>query len=462
MTNKQRIIELVRKNVITMEEALELLEASSQSNESIEENETIQEVAPSTEESITTDEESSAYSLEKLREQLRHKQEDLTIVEQRLRELEIFSELDDLTEEMHQQLDELKGSRIVLEQEIATLQEEINLIERVSSSQETADKIFNEEVSESVKKISEEAKQIGKHTQKVVTDVVKGVFKDFSWDSWNIDTKHFKMNAFWKKSIDVPFEERVEVDELSDVAIELISGDIDVSSHHEDYVLLTGEACIYGESDESEEFNIYDYITLEIEDGHLRIVFDPMLKDVHVYLPDKQLDKVAIITTSGDIDSEAIQANEFVVCTKSGDVKLKQVHGEVIQVEINSGDVLLQRVDVCDVRIQTMSGDIRVDGVFENLNIDTLSGDILVTQREAKSGEFRLVSMSGDIKVAVPPQSNVNIHTEVVTGEIRHRLSNCQVSDTKQLIERQLVENVSEVTIDTKTKSGDIYYKDHV
>ena len=147
MTEKERIIELVKNNVISMDEALQLLEAAAKndhqaqvtSNEFIEEYKNAQkdieekvEASQLTQTPATDVQEEQAQQViqekfEQASEELAKKQEALVIAEQRLREIEIFAELDDLTEDMKTQQANLMAKIDHLEAEIEELSIEIDI-----------------------------------------------------------------------------------------------------------------------------------------------------------------------------------------------------------------------------------------------------------------------------------------------------------------------------------------------
>ena len=218
MTEKERIIELVKNNVISMDEALQLLEAAAKndhqaqvtSNEFIEEYKNAQkdieekvEASQLTQTPATDEQEEQAQQViqekfEQASEELVKKQEALVIAKQRLREIEIFAELDDLTEDMKTQQANLMAKIDHLEAEIEELSIEID-IKRQEMRQNTQSQIkkmvedTTEQVTKAAKNFGEEAKKEGKNLQKTIMGYVK------DWAS-NFDMKEFNVNVPWVKS----------------------------------------------------------------------------------------------------------------------------------------------------------------------------------------------------------------------------------------------------------------------
>src|SRR5699024_8021980 len=179
---------LVKNNVISMEEALQLLEAAVKNdqqaqvttNEFIEEYKNAQKEiedkveAPQLTEMPTTDEQEEQAQqviqekFEQVSEKLAKKQEALVIAKQRLREIEIFAELDDLTEDMKTQQANLMAKIKRLEAEIEELSIEID-IKRQEMRQNTQSQIkkmvedTTEQVTQAAKNFGEEAKKEGKN-----------------------------------------------------------------------------------------------------------------------------------------------------------------------------------------------------------------------------------------------------------------------------------------------------------
>ncbi len=119
---------------------------------------------------------------------------------------------------------------------------------------------------------------------------------------------------------------------------------------------------------------------------------------IRIEIPkDRLFQKIALFTTSGDIQVPEIKADSIKFNMVSGDCEFDTIEAPSFVCTMVSGDVEGGNIMAEDVRLETVSGDISVDFlVSETTKIDTVSGD--VTIHEAK-GNVSSTSVSGDVIV---------------------------------------------------------------
>ena len=162
-----------------------------------------------------------------------------------------------------------------------------------------------------------------------------------------------------------------------------------------------------------------------------RLPFTPST-DVTVEMPAGG--RVSIKTASGDV-RVSVPLDELFVKVAASDVRVGIVHGSCT-VKSASGGVALERAG--DAQLASASGDIRVDRVDTDLAATTASGDITVGSfgrtaiLKTASGEIVVdrfeaadldtKSMSGSIRVGLPPGLEVDADLQSLSGSIRNEL----------------------------------------
>lgn len=125
---------------------------------------------------------------------------------------------------------------------------------------------------------------------------------------------------------------------------------------------------------------------------------------------------MTLTTTSGDVDARNT-FNGITIQTASGEVKLRDAAGNIF-VKTTSGDIQLN--DVADsLNLQSTSGEITIrDGHNAQLTASTTSGDIQYNGDLARGDTNTIKSISGEVKVRLPNNSDLRIDTKTTSGEV--------------------------------------------
>lgn len=155
-----------------------------------------------------------------------------------------------------------------------------------------------------------------------------------------------------------------------------------------------------------------------------------------------ELSHLSVATASGDVRVSGSVQGDFEAKSASGDLKLHNV-GRNVFAATASGDVLVGDVGG-DLRFNSASGDLHagaVDGVVE---IKSVSADATIA---AVAGHtVRARTLSGDVRLGIPPGRKVDLEMQTLSGEVINRLATSpdSVGRRKPLV------------ISIKTVSGDL------
>jgi hypothetical protein len=160
-------------------------------------------------------------------------------------------------------------------------------------------------------------------------------------------------------------------------------------------------------------------------------------------------DRLDVRTASGEVVAGHV-AGAALAQTASGTVRIRSIGGE-LSARSASGDIEIDSVAGPAV-VHSTSGDVRVHVAATDIQVRTVSGDVLVA--DATRGSAEIVSVSGDVEIAVHPGTGASINLNTVSGDTR---SDLEISDSP-------VEDAAEggehprasLDIRVRTTSGDI------
>jgi Toastrack DUF4097 len=130
-----------------------------------------------------------------------------------------------------------------------------------------------------------------------------------------------------------------------------------------------------------------------------------------------ELGEVSVRTASGDIK----------LATARGDVQVKTASGDVVvgalpapaSIATVSGDLSAERVEA-SLNGRSVSGDVTVGTVAGELGFSTTSGDVEV--KTVESGDVRIQTVSGDVRIGVARGTRVWIDAASVSGDLGSEL----------------------------------------
>jgi DUF4097 and DUF4098 domain-containing protein YvlB len=117
-------------------------------------------------------------------------------------------------------------------------------------------------------------------------------------------------------------------------------------------------------------------------------------------------------TASGNIDfqtTERLRAK-----TASGRIRGDLVDGDA-QCVTASGSIKISRL-MDRAELSTASGDVRIGECAGPVHCATLSGTVRIEQMTGPTAKFK--SMSGDVKVGIPPRTRVELDAESMSGKV--------------------------------------------
>lgn len=125
-----------------------------------------------------------------------------------------------------------------------------------------------------------------------------------------------------------------------------------------------------------------------------------------------------VATASGDCRVGGSVATDVEARTASGDISLRDVGGDLVVTTV-SGDVAVDDVGA-DLRYNSAGGDIRAAAVAGSVEAKTVSGNLTI--RKASGRSVRVSSLSGDVRLGIPPGRIVDLDMQTVSGTVANRI----------------------------------------
>ena len=121
-------------------------------------------------------------------------------------------------------------------------------------------------------------------------------------------------------------------------------------------------------------------------------------------------------TVSGDVDAQG-SAAKVELATVSGDIQFKgdapKIEGRTV-----SGNIRVAAESVT-AELTAVSGDLEIKaGSLRNLELKTVSGDILVRGRFGTAGRFDLKTKSGDVRIVQPTNAQAKFAFRSLSGDL--------------------------------------------
>ena len=127
-------------------------------------------------------------------------------------------------------------------------------------------------------------------------------------------------------------------------------------------------------------------------------------------------------SASGDIRAVRLSGQQFKAVSQSGDISVSDAAVPNVTVETVSGDAEVKSVTGSTLRVRSVSGDVHVtETTFDQqTDVDCVSGSITFEPRGPLSnGQMRFTAVSGDIDLALPPETNATLEITTKGGDVK-------------------------------------------
>ena len=515
MKERERVLELVKKGILTSEEALILLEnmATEKDEKQIEkaaEKVDTQNIGTTNKEDQVADlmdalekgesegptvdsfEENTQDSAEKDRENLERILDELATKANRasaeldevneIGTLDTKEELDALTEDEQVQRKDLHVLLAQLEEKLATqstektaLEEELKNIRKEQWKgqwNDTKEKVSSQFSEEWKDQATDTFNQVGGKVAEVggqVGEFLKKTFNSFS-DTMNdnVEWKDIKMKVPGVATTKFEHEFNYPNPQASLIDVKVANGTVVFKTWDQEDVKVEAKIKLYGKmagDSPMEAFLERSDIDVDDETISFQVPNKRVKADLTFYLPKRTYDHVSVKLLNGNVLVEELTAKDVYTKSTNGTITFKKIDATMLEIEGVNGEIKVLEGTILDNIIETVNGDVSISAAPESLSVSLINGDIRITAKEKTLRRVEASSANGNIKLALPNDLGVEGQVKTNLGSINSRLTDNEVVREKkdrgnqQLHFRRVLEE-SMAQINASTTTGSIFLKD--
>ena len=520
MNERERILDLVKKGVLSTEEALDLLEGIAKAKDETQIQKAAEEVCLEKKEEqdnwmdelekfdidgafsegeeafrqkeeqdkkdfeqildkLATEANYTSAELDEVNAEIQGLQIEQKDIQEKLMELNTKEELDANEEADLEQRQALEAELVELEESMDQLTEERMTLEaklkeiRQNQWEQKKEKFskkidlpddWKEQATDTLNqvgdKMTEAGVYLGKFLKKTFQNVSETVNDNVEWKDINLRVPGVSSQKF-EKTYEFPATEASLLD------VKVANGNVEFNVWDEPTVKAVAKVKLYGKMDAvSPEAAFEERSHIEVDDEHIsfQIPNKRVRCDLVFYLPKRVYDHVSIKLLNGNITITELEVKDIYTKTTNGNMDIAKMDASMLEIEGVNGNIRIAEGEILDAIIETVNGNVTMTATPQNVGISIVHGDIRLTLREEGLRRLNVNSVNGNVKVALPATLGLEGTAKTSLGAIHSRLSEYDVvrqkkERTNQLLQfRRLTDDMAQ--IDLSTTTGNIYLKD--
>ncbi|GAA2908508.1 daptomycin-sensing surface protein LiaX [Enterococcus pseudoavium] len=511
MNERQRILELVKKGILSTEEGLDLLESMAKAKDEAQIKQAADKVdsyhrdqatnlvndwEKDTEEVKSSEEQdledleayfddlaTEANQISAHIDEINQKKQDLKAAlhekEEVLMELDTKEELDTLSEEddairkaVEAEIDELKDQIDELENQAAEEEEQLKNVQDDQNDRRQARNRarfdipddLKDQASETFTQVSEKLGEAGvqlgrlmKKTWKTVSDTVE---ENVDWKDFNVKVPGLVTSKFEHQFLYTDVEPTL-------LDIKLANGKVTLKSWDDSAIKVDAKIKLYGKMNEATPLqSLLERSQIEVNDEHIsfQIPNKRVQADLVFYLPKRTYDHVAVKLLNGDLTVDEMDAKDVYAKTTNGNINFKHINATMLEIQGVNGNIEIREGEILDSIIETVNGSIATKAAIRNYGISLVNGDVKLTAGHDSLQKIKASSVNGNVKVSLGKTIGLEGLAKTSLGSINDRLSDYEVvrekkEKTNRLLQfRRVADEMAQ--IDVSTTTGSIFLKD--
>lgn len=505
MNDKERILDLVKKGVISSDEALILLESlakekdekqlqkiaekvetkkEEKSAEELKAEKEAAEKAAAEKAAERAEQEKKAAQLDaesdELREKLRELAQTIQAKEEQLQVYETMEELGTLTPSKEKERDalakELKGvqeeyektdaEKIAIDLELKALQRKLHqdLRSKIEEKFDMPDD-WKEQTQDAFnqfgKQMGQAGSQLGSLFKKTVKDITKTVNENVDWKDVNLKVPGIATTKF-DHTFCYPETKATLID------VKLANGSLKFLPSETEELKVEAAIKLYGKMDAAtpmEAFLERSQIDVDDETISFQIPNKRVKADLIFYLPRRTYDHVSLKVLNGSIELDSLDVRDIYIKATNGDVLIQGTSGTMLELNAVNGKMTVNKGSWKDLWLEGMNGLVTAKTNVEALKATLINGEIRLTLPAENTRQIDATTMNGNVKIALAKALGVEGQASTNLGSIYSRLANIEVIREKRgRSERSLdfrrVGEDAYVQLKANTKTGNVYLKD--
>lgn len=435
MDERKRIMDLVKKGLISSKEAIDLLEKLGNENSEGTDEDTSYNNEQRTK--YNTDEYSNY--IESLKKRIEQVKERLTV----LHTLDDFERLDD---------DEA-AERDDLEKLLVQLQAELEKAEKEYRSFQDSndDSFFNID--------SGDIEYRFRNFATKVKERVKNFSDNFELRDFNVRVPSFARS----KKIVNTYE--YEPNQIKILNIKNFNGDVIIRKSTDNRVHERITYRVYGNVRNTTIEDFFKNNTInELNGSALIIKMNHRIEStIELSFPTEfKLSSANLRDVNGEFFLINLNVDDLVIASSNGGVNLKTMASDHIEVNITNGSIEASDCTLQSGSLSIVNGSIYTSNSVNNLEFSSVNGSVILSNISKNTKNIDAHVINGDIKVSLPVELGYLVKAESKNGDINNRLTNVTMDTDQKSYKSTEFEHVGSghASIQLTTISGSIYLKD--
>ncbi|ANK59981.1 daptomycin-sensing surface protein LiaX [Loigolactobacillus backii] len=488
MNERERILDLVKKGIISTDEALSLLENSAKDKSTAEQQATTKVTPEKSTEEQTTDKKDEqeqdelANEVEELQtktqqinEQLTQNARDLKTQQEHLQVLNTMEDLETLSTEKVQDRDETKEKIGQLESKQANLSDEKRHLqhELAAKRHEQRDKIKNhladklnlgdewrDNATDTLNQVGEKVGEAGSQFGQFIKGTAQTIMDNVDWKDVNIKVPGIATTKF-------EHEFNYADTTASILDVKVANGDVKLKTWDGTDIKVSVSGKLYGKmADVSplENFLQRSEIAIDADVFTFKVPNKRIQANLTFYLPKRTYDHTTIKLLNGDVDLTDFEGEDLYIKSTNGQMTFTGVNASMLEVEGVNGNIKVNGGRLIDALLNTINGEVKFMSNAESVELTTVNGEVKATVNETTLTKLVASSVNGNVKIALPEDLAVTGQTKSRFGAIKSRLSEVTVTNERHNtgnsvydFERDLSTPPAKLTL--STTSGNILLK---
>ena len=460
MNQKDRILELVDKGIISAEEAVVLLEkmgekASTKEQPTSSQLDSVMEGLAS---AFTKFSAKSDQTDEAIQVVLKRAKE----IDRRIDEIRTAEQLDSLSVDEEMELVRLQEEADQLNNQYKSLLQEKKQADakvKAEKKQEWEESIHNAkkkmQETDWEEKTRQTAGNITSWAAKFADSVV--TFAKTAVQAAEINSPYIQA----KNGKKVPYHFHQVIDEASILDFKVANGIIRVKTVPGNTMTIEGDCRVATQDEEffDAEAFVRDRVKVGVDEDtiYVKTLSKRVYCDWTISLPQKVYDYVAMKGLNTRLHLKALEGKDFYFEVDNGDICLKDVKGVLLEAETVNGNLKYEQLDFKDIVSETVNGNIYLDGHFLGTKLEAVTGNIKVEVAHPETKKVDVETVNGSIKIEVAEEVGLEADIETSLGSIHFDETVFEViRQTKDLAERSALirknrERVTRVVAETTT-----------
>ena len=460
MNQKDRILELVDKGIISAEEAVVLLEKMGEKASTKEQPTTSQldSVMEGMASAFTKFSAKSDQTDDAIQVVLKRTKE----IDRRIDEIKTAEQLDSLSVDEEMELVRLQEEAEQLNNQYKSLLQEKKQADakvKAEKKQEWEESIHNAkkkmQETDWEEKTRQTAGNITSWAAKFADSVV--TFAKTAVQAAEINSPYIQA----KNGKKVPYHFHQVIDEASILDFKVANGIIRVKTVPGNTMTIEGDCRVATQDEEffdAESF-VRDRVKVGVDEDtiYVKTLSKRVYCDWTISLPQKVYDYVAMKGLNTRLHLKALEGKDFYFEVDNGDICLKDVKGVLLEAETVNGNLKYEQLDFKDIVSETVNGNIYLDGHFLGTKLEAVTGNIKVEVAHPETKKVDVETVNGSIKIEVAEEVGLEADIETSLGSIHFDETVFEViRQTKDLAERSALirknrESMTRVVAETTT-----------